>query len=75
MKPKNFPARKLRRQLRAQGKLYETEYTPETWGGMGINFGATFNLAHNLGQMLHLRPQNKLRGVEGVFLAGGFRGA
>lgn len=51
--------------------LAEAEYTPETWRGMGINFGATFNLAHNLGQMLHLRPQNKLRGVEGVFLSGG----
>ena len=49
----------------------EREYTPETWRGMGINWGATFNLAHNLGQMLHLRPQNKLKGVDGVFLSGG----
>lgn len=49
----------------------EAEYTPATWRDMGINFGATFNLAHNLGQMLHLRPQNKLKGVDGVFLSGG----
>ena len=26
---------------------------------MGIFRGATFNLAHNLGQMLHLRPRNR----------------
>jgi phytoene desaturase len=47
------------------------EYTPDTWKGLNINKGATFNLAHNLGQMLHLRPQNKLRGFENVYLVGG----
>ena len=38
---------------------------------MGINFGATFNLAHNLGQMLHWRPQNKLKGFERLYMVGG----
>jgi phytoene desaturase len=49
----------------------EKQYTPDDWRGMNINFGATFNLAHNLGQMLHKRPQNKLRGFDNVYLAGG----
>jgi len=49
----------------------EVMYTPETWKGMNINFGATFNLAHNLGQMLHKRPQNKLPFTENVYLVGG----
>jgi phytoene desaturase len=38
---------------------------------MNINHGATFNLAHNLGQMLHKRPQNKLPECENVYLVGG----
>lgn len=45
--------------------------TPADWEAMGINHGATFNLAHNLGQMLHLRPQNRLRGFDGLYLVGG----
>ncbi len=49
----------------------ETVYTPETWAGLGINFGATFNLAHNLGQMLHKRPHHKLQDVDGVWMVGG----
>ena len=49
----------------------EVMYTPKTWEGMNINFGATFNLAHNLGQMLHKRPQNKLPFAENVYLVGG----
>jgi len=49
----------------------ERVFTPETWQGRNINFGATFNLAHNLTQMLMLRPQHELAGVENVWLAGG----
>ena len=33
--------------------------------------GATFNLAHYLGQMLHLRPRNRFEDLEGVYLVGG----
>jgi phytoene desaturase len=49
----------------------EVVYTPDTWKSLNINKGATFNLAHNLGQMLHLRPQNKLPGFDNLFLVGG----
>ena len=45
--------------------------TPDDWAGMNINHGATFNLAHNLGQMLHKRPQHKLQGFDGLWLVGG----
>ena len=33
--------------------------------------GATFNLAHNLGQMLHRRPRNRFEDLEQVYLVGG----
>jgi len=49
----------------------ELQLTPQDWLGQNIAFGATFNLAHNLTQMLHLRPQHELAGVENVWLAGG----
>jgi len=49
----------------------ELELTPLDWEASNINFGATFNLAHNLGQMLFLRPQNKLRGFSNIYLVGG----
>ena len=38
---------------------------------MGIYRGATFSLAHNLGQMLHLRPRNRFDDLERVYLVGG----
>ncbi|MEM9419567.1 MAG: phytoene desaturase family protein [Planctomycetota bacterium] len=51
---------------------YEKVMTPVTWRTeMDIYKGATFNLAHNLGQMLHLRPQNRFEDVDGVYLVGG----
>jgi phytoene desaturase len=49
----------------------EVRTTPEDWRSQHIQFGATFNLAHNLGQMLHKRPQNELKGFEGLYLVGG----
>jgi len=33
--------------------------------------GATFNLSHDLTQMLHLRPHNRFEDLEGVYLVGG----
>ena len=33
--------------------------------------GATFNLAHNLRQMLHLRPRNRFEDLRNVYLVGG----
>jgi phytoene desaturase len=52
--------------------VYEKMVTPDDWARFGpIYRGATFNLAHNLGQMLHLRPRNRFEGVDGVYLVGG----
>lgn len=49
----------------------EVIYTPADWQRMGINHGATFNLAHNLTQMLHWRPRNRLPDTENLYLVGG----
>lgn len=46
--------------------------TPDDWeNGYEIYRGATFNLAHNLGQMLHLRPRNRFEDLDSVYLVGG----
>ncbi len=46
--------------------------TPADWEEKhDVMFGATFNLAHNLGQMLWFRPHNRLESVEHVYLVGG----
>ncbi|HSK79512.1 MAG TPA: phytoene desaturase family protein [Thermoanaerobaculia bacterium] len=51
---------------------YERIVTPRDWDqGFEIHRGATFNLAHNLGQMLHLRPRNRFEDLDGVYLVGG----
>ncbi|WP_111536997.1 phytoene desaturase family protein [Palleronia aestuarii] len=50
----------------------ELMFTPEDWQAQqGVYRGATFNLAHNLGQMLHWRPRNRFEDVDGVYLTGG----
>ncbi|MEM9877852.1 MAG: phytoene desaturase family protein [Pseudomonadota bacterium] len=50
----------------------ERVLSPADWQSqMGIYRGATFNLAHNLGQMLQWRPQNRFEDVDGVYLTGG----
>ncbi len=46
--------------------------TPDDWeNGYEVYRGATFNLAHNLGQMLHLRPRNRFEDLDSVYLVGG----
>ncbi|MEM8932848.1 MAG: phytoene desaturase family protein, partial [Acidobacteriota bacterium] len=73
-----FRARTLR-QLEAAGVhdieqriRYERVMTPTRWEhDMRIERGATFSLAHNLRQMLHLRPQNRFDEVDGLYLVGG----
>jgi phytoene desaturase len=51
---------------------FEKIVTPQDWNeGFEIHQGATFNLAHNLGQMLHLRPRNRFEDLDGVYLVGG----
>ena len=51
---------------------FEKIMTPAGWEtDMHIHRGATFNLAHSLGQMLHLRPRNRFEDLDGVYLVGG----
>ncbi|XHR29628.1 MAG: phytoene desaturase family protein [Chthoniobacteraceae bacterium] len=51
---------------------FEKITTPADWESQGpIYRGATFNLAHNLGQMLHLRPRNRFEDIPGTYLVGG----
>ncbi|OWK40577.1 phytoene desaturase family protein [Fimbriiglobus ruber] len=51
---------------------FEKIVTPADWeNSYEVYKGATFNLAHNLGQMLHLRPRNRFEDVDGVYLVGG----
>ena len=51
---------------------FEHITTPADWAEHGsIYRGATFNLAHNLGQMLHLRPHNRFEDIGAMYLVGG----
>jgi phytoene desaturase len=51
---------------------YERIITPAEWDHTyEIYRGATFNLAHSLDQMLHLRPHNRFEDLEGMYLVGG----
>jgi phytoene desaturase len=46
--------------------------TPQDWEREHqVYRGATFNLAHSLDQMLHLRPRNRFEDLERVYLVGG----
>ena len=57
----------LRDRIRVEHRI-----TPADWqSDYAIYRGATFNLAHNLGQMLHNRPRNRFEELEGVYLVGG----
>ncbi|PLT48218.1 Phytoene desaturase, neurosporene or lycopene producing [Paenibacillus pasadenensis] len=50
----------------------ERMYTPEDWEKQSYVYrGATFNLAHSLDQMMHLRPRNRFEELEGCYLVGG----
>jgi len=45
----------------------EIMFTPDDWRAQNINHGATFNLAHNITQMLHWRPQHRLQGFDNLW--------
>ena len=45
--------------------------SPNDWESSSIFMGATFNLAHTLGQMLYLRPHNRCQAFDNCFLVGG----
>ena len=51
---------------------YEKVMTPAAWRtDFALHKGCTFSMAHNLGQMLHLRPHNRFEDLERVYLVGG----
>ena len=57
----------IRKRIRVEHRI-----TPDDWEKKyAIYKGATFNLAHNLGQMLHLRPQNRFEEFDRMYLVGG----
>jgi phytoene desaturase len=49
----------------------EKVITPADWERRGIFIGATFNLAHTLGQMLYFRPRNAFEEIDRCYLVGG----
>ena len=51
---------------------FERVITPADWESkVDVYRGATFNLAHNFKQMLHLRPRNRFEEFDGMYLVGG----
>ncbi|MEM4367881.1 MAG: phytoene desaturase family protein, partial [Candidatus Anstonellales archaeon] len=52
--------------------ICEKIVTPLDWhNDFNVYIGATFNLAHNLSQMLYFRPHNEFECLENVYLVGG----
>ena len=52
--------------------VFEKIITPIDWEkSFNVYLGATFNLGHNLMQMLYFRPHNKFEEVENCYLVGG----
>jgi phytoene desaturase len=50
----------------------ERVHTPDTWQqDYNVFYGATFNLAHSINQMLFCRPRNKFEELENCYLVGG----
>ncbi|UCH30971.1 MAG: phytoene desaturase [Candidatus Bathyarchaeota archaeon] len=50
----------------------EKTITPNQWEqDYNVYMGATFNLAHNLSQMLYFRPHNRFEEVKNLYLVGG----
>jgi len=49
----------------------ERVITPADWDSSGVYLGATFNLAHNMTQMLYFRPHNKFEELDNCYLVGG----
>jgi phytoene desaturase len=51
---------------------FEKVVSPAAWQTeFALHKGATFSMAHNLGQMLHLRPHNRFEDLDRVYLVGG----
>ena len=51
---------------------FEKVVTPADWRTeYALHKGSTFSMAHNLRQMLHLRPHNRFEDLDRVYLVGG----
>jgi phytoene desaturase len=51
---------------------FEKVVTPADWRtDYALHKGSTFSMAHNLRQMLHLRPHNRFEDLDSVYLVGG----
>ncbi|WP_419895857.1 phytoene desaturase family protein [Roseomonas sp. USHLN139] len=51
---------------------HERMVTPLDWQeDFAVGYGATFNLAHDLGQILHRRPGNRFGDTQHLYLVGG----
>src|ERR1700734_1885377 len=51
---------------------FEKVVTPADWRTeYALHKGSTFSMAHNLRQMLHLRPHNRFEDLDQVYLVGG----
>jgi phytoene desaturase len=51
---------------------FERIVTPRDWrDDFAVGYGATFNLSHDLMQMLSFRPRNRFNDTEGLYLVGG----
>ncbi len=51
---------------------YERMVTPQGWqDDFAVGYGATFNLSHDLMQMLSFRPRNRFNDTQGLYLVGG----
>ncbi len=51
---------------------FEQVFTPLDWDQQfELHLGSTFSMSHTLRQMLHLRPNNRFKDVDGVYLVGG----
>jgi phytoene desaturase len=51
---------------------FERVVTPADWKtDFSLFKGSTFSMAHNLRQMLHLRPHNRFEDLDSVYLVGG----
>jgi phytoene desaturase len=52
--------------------VVERGMSPSDWASdLSIYRGATFNLAHNLGQLAYWRPRNQFEELDDLYLAGG----
>lgn len=66
-----FGIRDVRRRIRVEHSISPSDWRTGADGTGPINHGATFNLAHNLGQMLHRRVQHEYPRTRGLWFCGG----